>query len=169
MPEYQRAENISIYLSMPGGEASTRSIVEDALHQGKKVFVPYLYKEQLPGSSKPTSVMEMVSLHSEADFSSLQVDKWGIPTPEEASLHMRTKVLGNQGKAHTHKNRHLDIMVVPGVAFDDQLNRLGHGKGYYDFFLHRYQQSEEIKSTDGSPNEQTRMPYLGKQHIFALL
>ena len=168
MPEYQRAKNINIYLSMPGGEASTRSIVEDALRQGKKVFVPYLYKDQLPGNSKPTSVMDMVSLHSEADYNALRVDKWGIPTPDEASLHRRTRVLGDQGKAHVsaaNESKHLDMMVMPGVAFDHQLRRLGHGKGFYDFFLHRYQQSIEAKSIDGSCAEQVGMPYLGKQHM----
>lgn len=30
-----------------------------------------------------------------------------------------------------------DVNVVPLVAFDEKLNRLGHGKGYYDRYLAR--------------------------------
>jgi 5-formyltetrahydrofolate cyclo-ligase len=29
----------------------------------------------------------------------------------------------------------LDLIVVPGVGFDHSLNRIGHGKGFYDRFI----------------------------------
>lgn len=32
-----------------------------------------------------------------------------------------------------------ELIIVPGVAFDEKLSRLGHGKGYYDNYISKYQ------------------------------
>ena len=172
MPEYQSAKNISVYLSMPNGEISTRCIVEDALRKGKRVFVPYLYKEHIEGDSKVSAVMDMISLHSELDYNSLQPDKWGIPTLDEASVPGRARVMGAHSKvedvavAGTGIGAVLDMMVMPGVAFDCERRRLGHGKGYYDFFLHRYQERLKLVSKGEQPSGEVKMPYLGASLSF---
>lgn len=146
---------------MPKGEASTKTIVEDALQQGKQVFVPYIYKPQTQEQGKPRSVMDMVSLHSKADYEGLKPDAWGIPTLNEDSIHERDWVLGDHGDrdsaasgnvsiSNTRGAQTLNIIVMPGVAFDKGLGRLGHGKGFYDYFLERYHGSKAAS-----------MPFLG--------
>jgi 5-formyltetrahydrofolate cyclo-ligase len=141
LPEYQAAERLSIYLSMPGGEISTSSIVRDALNQGKKVFIPYIY-DTTKGSTK--SIMDMLELKSMEDFDSLKPDKWGIPTPSEDSIASRANCFGGMGLSKLETNGEtldvdngLDFIVMPGMAFDAKFGRLGHGKGYYDYFLTR--------------------------------
>lgn len=145
----------------------TRSIVLDALRNGKTVFVPYMYKSTADNGLK--SVMDMVSLFSEEDYESLPQDKWGIPTPPEPSLANRQSCLGEISKETIReKGSGLDMIVMPGVAFDKSRRRLGHGKGYYDAFLSRYNnemKSEQSLGTTGVRAEshaRYKMPLLGQ-------
>ncbi|KAF2442811.1 nagb/rpia/CoA transferase-like protein [Karstenula rhodostoma CBS 690.94] len=142
MPEYKAARRISVYLSMPVGEISTTGIVRDALSQGKTVFIPYTYSLDAPQEGQPKSIMDMVELHSMHDFESLQPDKWNIPTPIEDSIPHRANSFGGKGASHGDftawgDNAGLDLIVMPGMAFDSNFGRLGHGKGFYDYFLRR--------------------------------
>ncbi|KAI9720187.1 MAG: hypothetical protein M1812_003005 [Candelaria pacifica] len=154
-PEYEAARRLSIYLSMPRGEISTNAIVRDALSQHKKVFVPYTRRVPDATAGQPGSVMDMVSLQSIEDYESLQPDSWGIPTPSKESLEGRENCLEEMGGVRADLSKTgLDLVVMPGMAFDEDLNRLGHGKGFYDYFLRRYQDS-----TLGSAKE-VKMPFL---------
>ncbi len=124
---------------MPTGEIQTDAIVRDALESGKKVFVPYLYKNLNPPAETPISVMEMVGLSCLDDYESLERDRWGIPTIRTDTVDQRECVL----KELTRESGALELILMPGVAFDIDLKtnyvrRLGHGKGFYDYFLHRY-------------------------------
>lgn len=127
---------------MPGGEIQTDSIVRHALSSGKQVFVPYLHKSGLAASEGPTRLMDMVSLNDIADYESLQPDKWGIPSIDPRTVHQRQRSVGElDGKRSDDAS--LDLILMPGVAFDTDptsgtVRRLGHGKGFYDYFLHRY-------------------------------
>lgn len=160
LPEYKAARRISVYLSMARGEISTASIVHSAIQQGKKVLVPYTYKLSSPAPGQPVSVMDMVSLHSWEDYESLKLNSWGIPTPSEESIAVREnclrELLGTHSCGEAAEEEGLDLIVMPGMAFDRQRKRLGHGKGFYDFFLHRYE--ERRKRVNG---DRKRMPLLG--------
>jgi 5-formyltetrahydrofolate cyclo-ligase len=149
-PEYKAAKRISVYLSMPSSEISTSGIVYDALKQSKRVFIPYTYKPRSPKEGQPKSIMDMVELHSIADYEGLQRDSWGIPTPSEKSLPARANSFGGMGLTEGETNDSLgadgglDLIIMPGMAFDSDFGRLGHGKGFYDYFLHRCHQSSSM-------------------------
>ena len=148
---------------MPGAEVSTDGIVHDALGKGKDVFIPYIYRVENSPTEGPKSVMDMVSLHSLADYKALKPDSWGIPTPSNATISKRRRCLGAHRTALDIKSstsneiEDLDMIIMPGVAFDKGLARLGHGKGFYDFFLHRYHQTRFTEN-----EEPKQMPFLGR-------
>ena len=158
MPEYQQAGRVGIYLSMPASELSTNDIVADALEQGKSVFVPYLYNAANFAQLKQESKMAMLKLNSKEDLDSLKRDSWGIPTLDSRSVPHRENAHGGIGlerrQDEVNKGR-LDLILVPGMAFDRERRRLGHGKGFYDRFLWEYK--------DFSPDSRKlEMPILGK-------
>ncbi|KAI0436536.1 5-formyltetrahydrofolate cyclo-ligase [Xylaria telfairii] len=153
---YEEAKTVGVYLSMPGCEIQTDPIVRHALAAGKRVFVPYLHKSGLPPGEGPIRLMDMVSLKGLQDYESLQRDKWGIPSVDSATVHERQRSIGELDGERS-ADAPLDLILLPGVAFDldpetGVVRRLGHGKGFYDYFLHRYAlatKSEKISSDDG--------------------
>jgi 5-formyltetrahydrofolate cyclo-ligase len=163
LPEYVAAKRISVYLSMPTGEVSTIPIVHDALDRGKAVFVPYLHKNQ-NNDNEPSSIMDMLRLHSAKDFGSLQPDKWGIPTLGDSSVAGRENCMGGRGIGDVKSqddNGGFDLILMPGMGFDRDFGRLGHGKGYYDYFLHRYQEIARNLGTE-SPHKRHSKPFLSE-------
>lgn len=126
---------------MPAAEIQTDAIVRHALESGKQVFVPYLHRSPLQTLDTPSRVMDMVHLKSVQDYESLKADRWGIPSIDPATVHERQRILGGPD-VHKSDQATLDLMLMPGVAFDSDeeggIRRLGHGKGFYDFFINRY-------------------------------
>ena len=57
----------------------------------------------------------------------LHVNKFGIPEPKS-----KNKLTPS-------------ILLIPMVAFDNKLNRMGYGGGYYDRFLKKYEKENIIK------------------------
>ncbi|KTW29982.1 5-formyltetrahydrofolate cyclo-ligase [Pneumocystis jirovecii RU7] len=120
LSEFKQSKTISVYLSMPHGEINTSNIIKESRRMGKKIYVPFI-----DGSN-----MHMLQLLDSEDPFMFARNKWGIPEPDryDANGIMREEAMKNQG---------LDLILVPGVAFDRNLNRLGHGKGYYDTYFAR--------------------------------
>ncbi|KAK3645696.1 hypothetical protein LTR56_003702 [Elasticomyces elasticus] len=136
--QYAQASRVGIYLSMPNGEAQTSLLVRDALKTATT--------GSTPGKGK---VMAMLRLSSTADYEDLEPDAWGIPTLPASKIESRENAMSGFGIPAAksdddvigHISGHetgLDLIVVPGVAFDEDMSRLGHGAGFYDKFLSRY-------------------------------
>ena len=105
--------------------------------------------------------MDLLRLNSESEYDGLSKDAWGIPSLSADSVGVRENAMGGKGLTLAGENANdgvsegndggLDLVVVPAVAFDTHLDRLGHGAGFYDAFLTRFcSQGKRAK------------PYLGK-------
>lgn len=149
LPQYQEAKRVAIYLSMPDGEAQTGKLVRHALEHDKKVFVPYIYPV---GSEKPKKkVMDMLRLESTQDYQGLERDSWGIPKLPKEGRELRENAIGGVGLSMSGEGMQedktevagLDLIVVPAVAFDREMNRMGHGAGFYDQYLSRFCSSDK--------------------------
>lgn len=154
---------------MPTGELSTTAIVEDALKSKKEVFVPFIHNIETTDSQQKASVMDMLALESMEEFVSLERDKWGIPSLTRAQALSKNNCFGGSGLASTiaeettNSSSGLDLIVMPGMAFDAQFRRLGHGKGYYDSFLTRYLRWEAERGI-----EKRNMPLLGETQPYLI-
>ncbi|KAL1934218.1 hypothetical protein VTP01DRAFT_6400 [Rhizomucor pusillus] len=118
LEEWKTSKKISVYISMPNGEIDTRAIIEQLLlhSKDKTCYVPRCTK----------NVMDMVRLKSWEEYTSLPVNRWNIPEPP----------LDREMENALEKNG-LDLILVPAMAFDEECNRIGHGKGYYDRYIRR--------------------------------
>lgn len=88
-----------------GSEVATHEMIKEAIALGKEVFVPHTDHE-----------IELVKFTS---FEDLAPARFGILEP-------KTKIKSEKAP---------DIIVIPGLAFDLDLHRLGYGKGHYDKLL----------------------------------
>ena len=111
LPEYEKAKTIMIYLSY-GSEVVTDAMITSALNEGKAVAVPAI---QTPGDSNMYAVK--ISRIEDA-YQSV----YGIRQPEINDEDIIEK-------------ENIDIVFVPGIAFDCEGYRTGYGKGYFDRWL----------------------------------
>ena len=108
---YRKARSLMVYVDFRN-EVGTASLIVRALEEGKRVSVPI------------TGIKEKKLTPSELlDYpGDLEPGAWGILEP------------GKDCIRPVHPGD-LDMVVVPGVAFDPAGNRLGYGGGFYDRFL----------------------------------
>lgn len=113
LPAYVRAQTVMYYIDVRS-EVRTRHDLPQALTQGKKIVVPWCNDQG-----------ELELFHLE-NMDELAIGMYKILEPAPALRLLPAKQV---------KAQELDLIMVPGVAFDRTGARMGHGKGYYDKLL----------------------------------
>lgn len=110
LEEFSKAKTVMTYVSK-SDEVDTIELIKDMLKSGKRVIVPAIDKEK-----KELIPFEISSLEE------LSPKAFGVmePKPNDAKVVDLNEI---------------DLVVVPGRAFDKKCNRLGRGMGYFDRFL----------------------------------
>ena len=108
-PEYIKAEIVMVFLPLPS-ETDTTPIVLRSWQDRKRVLAP-----KVSWNQRRMLPMEIRSLTDDLVVSTMGIREpvTGIPFPIPL----------------------IDLVIVPGLAFDEYGNRLGRGRGFYDRFL----------------------------------
>src|SRR3989338_791150 len=109
--EFKKAKVVMFYVSLKD-EVDTYHMIDEALKAGKRVCVPVILKEE----------KRLIAGEIHNRFEDLESQHFGIYQPR-------------QDRAKEVPLDDIDLVVVPGVAFDKKNIRLGRGHGYYDRFL----------------------------------
>lgn len=107
--EYRRAEVVMIFLTMTC-EVDTSHIALQAWNDMKRVLAPRVAWEQR--RMLPTEITSLTNDVRDGELGIRQPVE-GMPVPVSE----------------------IDLLIVPGLAFDAHGNRLGRGRGFYDRFL----------------------------------
>ncbi|MCG8653022.1 MAG: 5-formyltetrahydrofolate cyclo-ligase [Pirellulales bacterium] len=112
LAEYQAAQCVMWYVDVRD-EARTRHALPETLRSGKRIVIPYCVDGEL----------ELFHLES---MDELETGMYKILEPRAELRDLADKRVNV---------KELDLILVPGVAFDARGGRTGHGKGYYDKLL----------------------------------
>lgn len=107
-PPLAQAKTVLLYYGV-GTEIRTDGILNELLKQGKTVCMP-----------RCVSDTEMVA-YAISGMEDMEPHRYGIPAPRETCRQVARE--------------ELDLILVPGLAFDSRGGRLGQGAGYYDRYL----------------------------------
>ncbi len=107
---FESGEALALYAATRG-EVATEQVLASALASGKRVSFPRVERPK-----------RRLQFHSVRAWSDLAPGAFGILEPDDLP---HTRV--DPGS--------IDVIAVPGVAFDRRGHRLGYGGGYYDRLL----------------------------------
>ena len=141
LPEFKEAKNILFYVSVKS-EVNTQEAIKYLLEgKDKTIVVPYVVKKD--------KVLQLSELR---DFNELEKKTFDILEPKEDYI-------------RRYDAEKLDLIIVPGLAFDKSGHRIGYGHGYYDKFLKTIKNkplkiglSYNLQIVDNIPKKQHDIP-----------
>lgn len=111
---FKQSKVIFIYMDFKN-EVMTSDLIKHMLFEKKRVVVPY------------TDTVSTVLIPSEiTGESDLKLNSFGYSEPKKVS---------------PVNIEEIDLVIIPGLVFDKNLNRIGFGKGYYDRILNKLKAS----------------------------
>jgi 5-formyltetrahydrofolate cyclo-ligase len=108
--QFLKSGTVGIYIPI-GSEVRTEVIIRKALSAGKKVALPRIESEEI----------RFYQLHDKNFKEGLVLGKFGVKEPSNIGRRV---------------NR-IDLLIVPGIGFDNQGSRIGYGRGYFDQYLRK--------------------------------
>lgn len=123
---YQKCRNLFCFISF-GSEADTHELIKQSLEYGKKVYVPRVEADKM-------EFYEITNLEG------LVVSKFGIPEPlkeEQKTFLYQHRNYNYNNSTDNMENPYSNLILLPGLAFDRNGNRVGYGQGYYDRYLEK--------------------------------
>ena len=138
---YRDARSIMLYFTH-GSEASTDALMKQAIKEGKTILAPVVNREK-----------EREMFAAEIRCWETDVAPGAFCVPEPRAEYCRRFEPGA-----------IDLVIVPGLAFDLYGHRLGYGKGYYDTWLTQFQREQciglayDFQVVNILPKEQNDVP-----------
>ncbi len=116
LPVLKDIKNVLVYSDFDG-EIKTAALTGWLLYHGAQVFLPVIHEKEMYAANIKSAVLELSG--------------FGVAQPKF-------------NEAQIIEPEKLDLIILPGVAFDRSLNRIGFGGGYYDVFLKHATQAKKI-------------------------
>lgn len=110
-PSYLNSKFIFTYVSF-NQEVRTDRLIQQGIKDNKQIAVPKIINNHL----------EFIWIHGDSSYETSNI---GIDEPIEEKVVSKEEL----------ESLSEILMIVPGLAFDKDKNRIGYGKGYYDTYF----------------------------------
>jgi len=118
--EYLNSSNIMFYIATKS-EVQTEEMIKTSIKISKNIFVPIILKDRVD-----LVASKLIDFDRE-----LEMGKKGILEPKQEYYRL-------------FPPENINLVILPGIAFDLKGNRIGRGLGYYDNFLRKVKPSIRI-------------------------